>query len=165
MSRRSCLFVPSHPFSPHRLTQRAKICERRSNRIRVVAALPALDLSPTQQNILTAISLPCVPIVTYSEYVLFSNGCGLPPGPYGLLGAAEGISYLVVAGMFLLSIYSKISTGKGLPEGPSKLLGAVEGLVFLLVVAGLGIAGYTHVKYGSLPEAAPSPGSRCYPVE
>lgn len=129
------------------------------------AALPPLSLSPTQQNVLTTLTLPTIPILAYSEYTLLSTGCGLPPGPYGLLGAAEGISYLLIAAVIGLSVYSKLSTGKGLPEGPGKLLGALEGFSFLLVTAGIAIAAYTAYKYGGLPEAVPKPGSRCFPVE
>lgn len=39
------------------------------------------------------------PIVLWSEYTKFTTGAGLPEGPYGLLGAAEGIGYLVVLGI------------------------------------------------------------------
>ena len=44
-------------------------------------------------------------------------GCGLPPGPSGLLGAAEGVSYLSVVGIAAWGLASKISSGKGLPAG------------------------------------------------
>lgn len=40
-------------------------------------------------------------------------GCGLPPGPSGLLGAAEGVSYLVVGGVVLWSLSTKLSSGRG----------------------------------------------------
>jgi hypothetical protein len=35
------------------------------------------------------------PLCLYSEFVLKTTGSGLPPGPGGVVGAAEGISYLV----------------------------------------------------------------------
>ena len=35
------------------------------------------------------------PICLWSEFTLKTTGSGLPPGPGGALGAAEGISYLV----------------------------------------------------------------------
>lgn len=44
-------------------------------------------------------------------------GCGLPPGPSGLLGAAEGVSYLSVVGIAAWGLASKLSSGKGLPAG------------------------------------------------
>lgn len=35
------------------------------------------------------------PLVIWSEYTLKTTGAGLPPGPGGLVGAAEGVGYLV----------------------------------------------------------------------
>jgi hypothetical protein len=49
-------------------------------------------------------------ITLYSEYTLKTTGCGLPAGPLGLLGAAEGISYLGIVGIAAFSIYTKIRT-------------------------------------------------------
>lgn len=57
--------------------------------------------------------------------MLKTTGCGLPAGPGGALGALEGISYLVVAGIFLWSIATKVRTGKGLP-GTSRVGGLVD---------------------------------------
>lgn len=128
-------------------------------------AATALLSTSAQQKIAVAVALPALPITAYSEVVLFTTGCGLPPGPYGLLGAAEGVSYLVVAALVLASLYSKVTTGKGLPEGPGKLLGAAEGGAFLIALFGIGIAAYTAYKFGGLPAAMPTEGSRCFPVE
>ena len=50
--------------------------------------------------------------------------CGLPAGPFGLIGAAEGVSYLVVIGFVASSLLSKAISGSGLPAGPRGLLGA-----------------------------------------
>ncbi|MEW5302570.1 MAG: hypothetical protein WDW36_005340 [Sanguina aurantia] len=61
------------------------------------------------------------PIMLYSLYTLKTTGAGLPPGPGGAYGAAEGVSYLVVLGIIGWSIYTKVSTGSGLPQGPSGL--------------------------------------------
>lgn len=48
------------------------------------------------------------PLVLYSLFVLKSTGSGLPPGPYGLYGAAEGVSYLIVVGLVGWSIATKV---------------------------------------------------------
>lgn len=45
----------------------------------------------------------------YSLYVLKTTSCGLPPGPYGLLGALEGISYLGVVGIVIWSAITKVN--------------------------------------------------------
>lgn len=120
------------------------------------------SLSTTQQNVLAGLAVPALPIVAYSEFVLGTTGCGLPPGPNGLLGAAEGVSYLVVAALVAASVYVKATTGKGLPPGPANLLGAAEGIAYLLVVVGLADAAYVAKIYGSLPSSVPTEGSRCF---
>ena len=70
-------------------------------------------------------------VCDYSLYVLKTTGSGLPAGFFGLEGAAEGVSYLVVSAVFLWSLVTKIRTGSGLDAGPLGLLGAAEGLSFL----------------------------------
>lgn len=44
-------------------------------------------------------------------------GCGLPPGPGGSLGAAEGMAYLTVGALALWSVNAQLRTGQGLPAG------------------------------------------------
>ncbi|KAG2493099.1 hypothetical protein HYH03_008762 [Edaphochlamys debaryana] len=83
------------------------------------------------------LGLPANAIVLWSEYTLQTTGAGLPPGPGGALGAAEGVSYLVVLGLVGWSVATKVSTGSGLPPGPSGLLGAAEGVSYLSLLAGI----------------------------
>eukprot|EP00798_Chlamydomonas_sp_ICE-L_P024662 gene24662-10288_t len=66
---------------------------------------------------------------------------GLPPGPGGALGAAEGIGYLVVLGIVAWSLKVKTDTGSGLPAGPAGLLGAAEGLSYLSFLGGRWLLG------------------------
>lgn len=84
----------------------------------------------------TVASLVCF----YSEYTLKTTGSGLPAGPSGLYGAAEGVSYLVIVGIIGWSAYTKATTGTGLPPGPFGLLGAAEGLSYLAALAGIVVA-------------------------
>ena len=44
-------------------------------------------------------------------------GCGLPPGPGGSLGAAEGVAYLTVGALALWSVVTQLRTGQSLPAG------------------------------------------------
>lgn len=62
-------------------------------------------------------------------------GCGLPPGPYGLLGAAEGLSYLAVLGFAGAGAGARYKSGgkQGLP-GP---LAVPETLAYGALGAGL----------------------------
>lgn len=96
----------------------------------------------------------------YSLFVLKTTGCGLPPGPFGLEGAIEGISYLGIVGIFGWSLYTKVKTGSGLPAGKFGLLGAAEGLTFLTVLGGIAIGALTLLDYGSLPGFLPN--DRCF---
>lgn len=88
------------------------------------------------------LGLAAQPIMWWSLYTLKTTGCGLPAGPFGLFGALEGLSYLIVAGFVLASIYSKLTTGSGLPAGRGGLLGLAEGLSFLTATAGLVVLGF-----------------------
>ena len=120
--------------------------------------------SGPQQQATTAASLLGLgsqPVMWWSLYTLKTTGCGLPAGPFGLYGAAEGISYLVVIGFVAASLLNKVTTGKGLPAGPGGLLGAAEGLSFLTAIAGLAVLGFQLSEYGYLPEAVPIEGGVC----
>jgi hypothetical protein len=100
-------------------------------------------------------------VVLWSEFTLKTTGCGLPAGPLGLLGAAEGISYLGIVALAGLSLYSKLRTGGGLPAGPGGILGAAEGLSFLAIAAGLVVLGFQIADYGYIPNAVPMEGGMC----
>lgn len=101
-------------------------------------------------------------ICDYSLYVLKTTSCGLPPGPFGLEGAAEGISYLAVIGIFAWSAIKKVTTGSGLPAGPAGLLGAAEGLSFLTIFGGIAIAFLNLNDYGFLPGFLPN--DKCFGI-
>lgn len=131
-------------------------------RVRPGRTVVRSSLTEGQQAALTAAAVPALPVVAYSEFVLGTTGCGLPPGPGGLLGAAEGVSYLIVVALVALSAWTKLRTGKGLPAGPAGFLGAAEGLAFLLAVVGIVDAAYVAYAYGGLPSAVPIKGSRCF---
>lgn len=72
-----------------------------------------------------------VPIVGWSEVVTATTGEGLQGA---LLGAFEGISYVVLLGFVAKSIALKVRTGTGMPAGPFGLIGALEGVAYLEVV-------------------------------
>ena len=91
------------------------------------------------------------------------NDCGLPAGPFGLFGAAEGISYLIVAGVVVAALVKKATTGSGFQdeEGALPLKGLAEGLCFLTAFVGLAVLGAQLLEYGFVPEAVPVEGGRC----
>ena len=114
----------------------------------------------TLDNALLVAGAVASPTVLYSEYVLATTGCGLPPGPGGSIGALEGLSYLAVVAILAASIQRKVATGTGLPAGPGGALGAVEGLTFLAVLLGVGVAAYEVAATGGLPSAVPD--AKCF---
>ena len=100
-------------------------------------------------------------VVLYSEFTLKTTGCGLPAGPFGAVGAIEGISYLAVIGIAGASLATKAKTGSGLKAGPGGLLGLAEGLAFTAIAVGLVVLGFQLADYGYLPNAIPVEGGRC----
>ena len=101
-------------------------------------------------------------IMTWSLVTLKDTGCGLPPGPGGVLGALEGVSYLYVVGLIAWSAIKKAKTGSGLPAGPGGILGGAEGIAYLVALGGIvvGIMQATH--FGYLPNAIPVEGGPCF---
>lgn len=124
-----------------------------------VAPSPSLDES--KSTLLGVAGIVAASIMGYSEAVLFRTGCGLPAGPLGLVGAAEGVSYLGVVGLVGFSVYTKIRTGSGLPSGPSGVLGAAEGLSYLVLTAGAVVLLSQVTNYGYIPNAVPMEGGMC----
>lgn len=100
-------------------------------------------------------------VVFVSEFTLKTTGCGLPAGPFGLVGAVEGVSYLAIVGIIGASLTKKVRTGTGLPAGPLGLLGLAEGLAYLAAVAGLVVLGFQLADYGYVPNAVPVSGGLC----
>jgi hypothetical protein len=117
--------------------------------------------SESEQAVLGAAGTIAALMVLWSEFTLKTTGCGLPAGPLGLLGAAEGISYLAVVALAALSLYSKLRAGSGLPAGPVGILGAAEGLSFLAIATGLVVLGFQLADYGYIPNAVPMEGGMC----
>lgn len=69
-----------------------------------------IGLGESDQGVLGAIGTVAALITFYSEYTLKTTGCGLPAGPLGLVGLAEGLSYLGVTGIGAFSLYTKVKT-------------------------------------------------------
>jgi hypothetical protein len=85
--------------------------------------------------------------------------CASQPGPFGLVGGLEGISYLVTGGLIVGSAGKKIVTGSGLPAGPGGVLGGAEGIAYLLALYGI----FVFVSMGGdLPNAIPTEGGKCF---
>ena len=121
----------------------------------------SVGLSESDQGVVGAVGTVASLITLYSEYTLKMTGCGLPAGPAGLLGLAEGLSYISVVGIGAFSLFTKLKQGRGLPAGPGGLLGAAEGLSFVAIVAGLVVLAFQIVDYNYIPNAVPMEGGMC----
>jgi len=121
----------------------------------------SLLTNESDQLLLGAFGTASALITLYSEFTLKTTGCGLPAGPFGLIGGAEGISYLAIVGIAAFAIFSKIKTGSGLPAGPGGILGLAEGLSFLSILSGLFVLGFQVIDYGYIPNAVPMEGGMC----
>ncbi|XP_077225040.1 uncharacterized protein LOC143858275 [Tasmannia lanceolata] len=139
---------------------------RREGHMKVWSMAKDSDTSTNNNNILqtTAVigGLVSNPVIGRSLYTLKTTGCGLPPGPGGLIGAVEGVSYLIVVAIVSWSLYSKAKTGSGLPNGPFGLLGPVEGLSYLTLLGILVVFGLQFLEKGYVPGPVPVPGDRCF---
>ena len=86
----------------------------------------------------------------------------MPPGPGGVVGAAEGVSYLATGGFVVAATAKKLKTGSGLPAGPGGVLGGAEGISFLVALVGLGVLVNQLLHFGYVPEAVPVEGGQCF---
>lgn len=68
------------------------------------------SISESDQGVLGTGGTMAALITLYSEFTLTQTGCGLPAGPLGLVGLAEGLSYLTVVGILGFSLVTKIKT-------------------------------------------------------
>ncbi len=105
------------------------------------APTPTSTLAPKAVSPLVSVPVAlavalAAPIVLWSEVSLRATGCGLQPGPGGLLGAVEGLSYLVVFVVALAGV-ARIAGSRGNRTGDVGLLGAAEAVSFLTL--GIGV--------------------------
>jgi hypothetical protein len=68
------------------------------------------SLAESDQRLLGGVGIFAALITFYSEFTLFSSGCGLPAGPFGLVGLVEGLSYLGVTGIAAYSVVTRFKT-------------------------------------------------------
>uniref|UniRef100_A0A7S0VXR2 Uncharacterized protein n=1 Tax=Hemiselmis tepida TaxID=464990 RepID=A0A7S0VXR2_9CRYP len=95
-------------------------------------------------------------VVVASLVSVKSTGHGLPAGPYGLLGALEGVSYLAAVSLFASSLYTRASSSAPASrEGAGWLQDVAEGLSYASVLGGLAVLGLLLLDRGCIPNALP----------
>jgi len=103
-------------------------------------------------------------IVIRSEFVLKTTGCGLPAGPYGLVGAIEGISYLGVVATAATAIATTVTINND-NNNNNYDIGVLRRLATLLsysaIIVGIVVVAFQIFDYGYVPNAIPMDGGMC----
>ena len=95
-----------------------------------------------------------------SEFVLKTTGCGLPAGPFGIVGAIEGVSYLgVVATCAAAAVDYFSEDGVEGSDNLTRRLATV--LAGSAAVAGIAVLVFQVTDYGYIPNAVPMEGGMC----
>ena len=98
-------------------------------------------------NILGSVGAISQPVVWVSLFFVATTGGGLPAGPFGLLGAVEGLAYLSVVGL----VIRRIIVG----DKTSGVLGTAENLSLLTIGASLLVLASLIAQQGCIPNAKP----------
>ena len=112
------------------------------------------DEDPFRRNVSVSVGMIAQPIVWVSLYFVASTGAGLPSGPFGLIGALEGISYLVIVAVVSKDIYRNI-VGKRVENQQARPFDSVVWLSYVSVFAGLVVLANLVLKQGCVPNAKP----------
>lgn len=70
---------------------------------------------------------------------------------HAALSQLPSAGFLVVPGIVIYSLVTKVQTGGGLPSGPSGALGGVEGLSWLTTFVGIAVFANEFLSKGGLP--------------
>ena len=97
-------------------------------------------------------------VVLFSEYTLKATGCGLPAGPFGIVGAVEGLSYLGVVGI-CANAASKFFSEDEEGDTGARRIATTLGVSAALV--GIAVLVFQIADYGYIPNAVPMEGGMC----
>jgi len=105
-------------------------------------------------------------VVLRSEFVLKTTGCGLPAGPFGIVGAVEGMSYLGVVATSVAAAISYFSSYDDDDERNSNSNVNIAGrlavsLSCTAIVFGIAVLAFQLTDYGYIPNAVPMEGAMC----
>ena len=98
-------------------------------------------------DILGSVGAISQPVVWVSLYFVATTGGGLPAGPFGLLGALEGLTYLSVVSLVIRRILVR--------DRASGMLEKAENLSLLTLGASLLVLASLVAQQGCVPNAKP----------
>ena len=128
-------------------------------------------------------SIAAAMVVLRSEFVLKTTGCGLPAGPYGVVGAMEGLSYVAVVLTCATAIANYVSSSaataapavvvkRGVDDensSSSSTSNTITRTTKLIAIAlsstaillGIIVVIFQVLDYGYIPNAVPMKGGMC----
>ena len=131
-------------------------------------------------------SIAAAMVVLRSEFVLKTTGCGLPAGPYGVVGAMEGLSYVVVVLTCATAIANYVSSSaaaaaaaaaapavvvddENSSSSSARTSSTIASTTKLIAIAlsstailvGLVVVVFQVLDYGYIPNAVPMKGGMC----
>ena len=129
-------------------------------------------------------SIAAAMVVLRSEFVLKTTGCGLPAGPYGVVGAMEGLSYVVVVLTCATAIANYVSSSSAAAAAPapavvvddensssssartSSTIASTTKLIAIAlsstaILLGIIVVIFQVLDYGYIPNAVPMKGGMC----
>ena len=99
-------------------------------------------------------AIACQPVVWISLYYVANTGAGLPAGPFGIIGAVEGISYLVVLAFATKKLFFSNSSQDDDTNSP-QVVAAAEILSLATLILSLLILANLVTAQGCVPNAKP----------
>lgn len=121
----------------------------RRQRSRVYMGESNKDLSDgnSLDDIVGSVGVVSQPVVWLSLYFVATTGGGLPAGPFGLLGAVEGLAYLSVVGLVIRRMFVRVKA--------CDILETAENLSLLTLGASLLVLTSLVAQQGCIPNAKP----------
>lgn len=156
---RLCSIAPlpssvSRRLKIHHGTQSRRRHRRLDNaNVRLQLKLDNDNSEPNTYSLVSAVGVGAQPIVWISLVTVATTGAGLPPGPYGLLGALEGVSYLIMLALVGKVVYLNVA-GDG-DVASSNSTEFAERLAILSLALGLFVLASLVEKQGCVPNAKP----------
>lgn len=112
---------------------------------------------PNKDSFISAVGVGAQPVVWVSLATVATTGAGLPPGPFGLLGALEGVSYLIMLALVVRFFYqSAAGDGDRVNDVTSSNSSDVaERLAVFSLALGMLVLASLVEKQGCVPNAKP----------
>lgn len=137
----------------HHGTQRRRHRRLDNDNVQLQLKLDNDDPEPKTYSLVSAVGVGAQPIVWISLATVATTGAGLPPGPFGLLGALEGVSYLIMLALVGKVVYKNVA-GDG-DATSSNSTEFAERLAILSLALGLFVLASLVGKQGCVPNAKP----------